>query len=153
MNRKVFEIFPHFQVFQQLTFYTQMHGRGFSLSGPRQVHAVYKMHTSRKYIYANTTWRVTSTIPTLYRRYMNTSWQQVWWWQGLAALSSSHSPHSRAVLDLRGLVGVASWHAGSPRCCFCLHVSIVRWWYERCGVDLLDEVSSTGSTQGTGTLG
>ena len=46
-----------------------MHDRGFGLIGPRQVHAVYTMHTCRT-IYASTTWRVTSGVPTLYRRYM-----------------------------------------------------------------------------------
>ena len=40
VNREVFEIFPHFQVFQQLIFNTQTHDRNFGLSGPRQMHAV-----------------------------------------------------------------------------------------------------------------
>ena len=47
-------------------FITQMHDCGFGLIGPRQVHAEYKMHTCR----TSTTWRVTSSIPTQYRRYV-----------------------------------------------------------------------------------
>ena len=50
VNCEIFEIFPHFQVFQQLICNTQMYDRGFGLSGPHQVHTVYKMHTSMKYI-------------------------------------------------------------------------------------------------------
>ena len=50
-------------------FISVMHNHGFGLIGPRQVHAVYTMHTSRT-IYVSTTWRVTSGVPMLYRRYM-----------------------------------------------------------------------------------
>ena len=53
-------------------FITQMHNRIFGLIGPRQVHAEYKMHTCRT-IYTSTTWRVTSSVPTQYRRYMYSS--------------------------------------------------------------------------------
>ena len=42
-------------------FISLMHDRGFGLIGPRQVHAVYTMHTCRT-IYASTTWRVTSGV-------------------------------------------------------------------------------------------
>ena len=34
-------VFPHFQM-STIEFNTQMHDSGFGLSGPRQVHAVYK---------------------------------------------------------------------------------------------------------------
>ena len=50
-------------------FISLMHDRGFGLIGPRQVHAVYTMHTCRA-IYTGTTWHVTSSVPMLYRRYM-----------------------------------------------------------------------------------
>ena len=73
-------------------FISLMHDRGFGLIGPRQVHAVYTMHTCRT-IYSGTTWRVTSSVPTLYRRYMyamHVRWQGWWWWV-LTALSSQPS--------------------------------------------------------------
>ena len=48
-----------------------MQDRGFGLIGPRQVHAVYTMHTyACRTIYTGTAWRVTSSVPTLHRRYM-----------------------------------------------------------------------------------
>ena len=48
-----------------------MHDRGFNLIGPRQVHAVYTMHTCTcRTIYTGTTWCVTSSVPMLHKRYM-----------------------------------------------------------------------------------
>ena len=58
----------------QKLFITQMHDHSFGLIRPRQVHAEYKMHTCRDiYIYTNTTWRVTSSVPMEYRHYMYSS--------------------------------------------------------------------------------
>ena len=48
-----------------------MHDHGFGLIGPHQVHAVYTMYTCKTTcIYTGTSWRVTSSISTLYRCYM-----------------------------------------------------------------------------------
>ena len=47
-----------------------MYDYGFGLIGPRQVHAEYKM---QDYIYASTTWCVTSSVPMQYRCYMCSS--------------------------------------------------------------------------------
>jgi len=57
-------------------FITQMHDHGFGLIGPNwassgacRVQNAYM----QDYIYASTTWRVTSSVPTQYRRYMYNS--------------------------------------------------------------------------------
>ena len=55
------------------TLHYSMHDRSFGLIGPRQVYAEYKCIHARLYIYASTAWRVTSSVPTQYRRYMYSS--------------------------------------------------------------------------------